>query len=78
MLQPPKIEYQQACPPFIMNLNRHWHGSFSDIENNKISEDLLMQVTEMFNIRTAALFRMPSSIPTCTTRPNLVLNYPSA
>lgn len=78
MSQPPKTDYQHACPSFIMNIVRHWHESFSDEENHKVSADLLMQVTEMLNTRTAALCRMPDSIPACTTGPNLALNYPSA
>jgi len=33
------------APPFITDLTRHWHESFSDREKHKVSADLLMQET---------------------------------
>jgi len=78
MSKPPKTDYQHACPSLIMNIVRHWRKSFSDRENHKVFADLPMQITEMFNIKTADLCRVPDSIPACTTGSNLALNYPSA
>jgi hypothetical protein len=34
-----KTVYQHACPSFIMNIVRHWHESFLDEENHKVSAD---------------------------------------
>ena len=41
------MDYQHARPPFITDLTRHWHESFSDRENHKVSADLLMQIKQL-------------------------------